>query len=290
MGSIRTMGDSILIGGMCGSGTRVLSKCLKSFGVFMGSHLNKSEDSVPFIPFYYTWTPLVLAKASHISEPVLISLKEELHTRLSAHLSGFQDRSQIWGLKNPRSIHLLDLWLTEFPNMKFIHFIRNGLDMAFADGQALEHHYMHRRSLLDDQDFRYVGPSNMALFWARLNQVAATQGAHYGDQRYLLVRHEDICDKPAETMKSIQMFLGIPVVNSQIQAATQDIQKPETAGRWRFRPPHEIYAVMSLIRPALEQFGYWNEDNWRIVSETCQSPALLRRVKTFGLSSRLSAL
>lgn len=284
------MGDSVLIGGMCGSGTRVLSRCLRNLGVFMGSHLNKSEDSVPFIPFYYTWTPLVLAKAPHLPESVLINLKEELYTCLNAHLEGFQDRSQIWGLKNPRSIHLLDLWLTEFPNMKFIHFIRDGLDMAFADGQALEHHYMHRRTLLEDRDFYYVGSSNMALFWARLNQVAAAHGARYGDERYLLVRLEDMYDKPEETMRAILGFLGISVVDSQVRTATRDVQKPETAGRWRFRPPHEIYAVMSLIRPALEQFGYWNEDNWRIVSSTCQSPALLRKVKTLGLSSRLSAL
>ncbi|MBF2097677.1 MAG: sulfotransferase [Gloeomargaritaceae cyanobacterium C42_A2020_066] len=284
------MGDSVLIGGMCGSGTRVLSKCLRKLGVFMGGNLNRSEDSVPFIPFYYTWTSLFLAKAPHIPQSISTKLKEELHICLDEHLKGLEDRSQIWGLKNPRSIHLLDLWLTEFPNMKFIHFIRNGLDMAFVDGQALEHHYMHRRSLLADRDFRYVGPSNMALFWAKLNQVAAAQGAHYGDQRYLLVRHEDICSEPVETMRSILAFLSMSVVDSQIQAAAQDVQKPETAGRWRFRPPHEIYAVMSLIRPALEQFGYWSEENWRVVSDTCQSPTLLRKVKTFGLADRLSTL
>ena len=55
----------------------------------------------------------------------------DLRARLDAHLAELPADAPSWGWKEPRSIYLLPFLNEQMPTIRFLHFIRDGRDMAF---------------------------------------------------------------------------------------------------------------------------------------------------------------
>jgi len=164
----------VAIGGIGGSGTRVVAEILKRCGFYMGSDLNHSNDNL--------WFTLLLKRASwfirksagdesDIHRGITLFHKAMLGQSYSArdlafllqatldiaahghdHIQSgkgwwaFQRAQNIlkarggsaatWGWKEPNTHIFIQYLEHHFHHMKYIHLIRNGLDMAFSQNQA----------------------------------------------------------------------------------------------------------------------------------------------------------
>jgi Sulfotransferase family len=271
--------DPLIIGALGGSGTRVVVRIARHGGVFMGGALNSFEDSLPLNEYYDHWLRRYLERAGDLSPAEEKAAATALRQSLDHHLAGLAAPDAPWGIKVPKTILMLPFWHQLMPGLKFLHVIRSGLDMAFSqDSNQLD---AFGDLILTPAEQAYVRPQKAMAYWQRVNQKAAEYGQKYLGQRYLAVRFEDLCANPETWVQKIFTFIEAPD-RSRAPAAVMEIEPPSTIGRWRSAPPSTLYQIMLIGRPALEQFRYWADADWRAVERGKDSP--IGRLKK-GLSS-----
>ena len=94
-----------VIGGVGGSGTRVFAEILRNAGSYIGTNLNRANDSQVFVALYDKWIKRILeAKISKNDE---IELLNEIKQCVKDHRQDITSDNIPWGWKNPRSIYML---------------------------------------------------------------------------------------------------------------------------------------------------------------------------------------
>ena len=125
----------LVIGGVGGSGTRLVAQLLQDMGIFMGDYLNEADDARAFMPIYESYINNYLMGVANYQQ-----LADELLTAMIYHRKNCPKASQ-WGWKNPRSIYLLPILDCLIPNLRFIHVVGDGLAMSTSNNQMqLEKH------------------------------------------------------------------------------------------------------------------------------------------------------
>jgi hypothetical protein len=243
----------VVIGAVGGSGTRVFVRVARHGGLFMGSRLNAFEDSEPLIGFYDRWLRRYLAAGGRPPEAERAAMRADLAATLDAHLAGLPEPGGRWGIKVPKTLLMLRFWHETFPDLRFTHVVRSGLDMAYsADGNqlaefgdlvlppALHGRPRHLRAL---------------AYWVAANEAAAEYGEAHMPGRYRRARFEDLCADPARVIGELFDFWGVPA-RAALPRAVAEVRPPATIGRWRGRPAEETTELAAAGRPALERFGY----------------------------------
>jgi len=246
----------LVIGATGGSGTRVIARIAKHAGYNLGSRLNSSEDALEFYAFHDAWiNPFVSAQRRREAMTLWQStrMKEDFYAALARHIPEAERRGTRWGWKAPRSIYLLPFLSAQFPQLKFIHVLRDGRDMAFSPNQNQLR--KHGRAVLSWRErlFRSI-PERSGLLWEKVNSKAADYGETTLGENYLRVRFEDLCAEPLETTARIMNFLEAPVDPEPIAQA--EITAPKTLGRWRDCSPRVISRLQALAATSLRRFGY----------------------------------
>jgi len=245
-----------VIGATGGSGTRVIARIAKLAGYNLGTNLSSAEDALEFYSFYDHWiNPHVSAQRRGEKLPPWQSarMKEDFHAAVARHISEPDRRGTRWGWKTPRSIYLLPFLHGEFEQLKFIHLVRDGRDMALSQNQNQLR--KHGRVVLTWRELLFRSlPSRSALLWEKVNLHAADYGESRLCENYLRVRFEDLCAAPLETTVKILNFLEAAIDPEPI--ADTEVTPPETLGRWRTCPPKFISAIETLTQASLQRFGY----------------------------------
>ena len=106
----------------------------------------------------------------------------------------------IWGEKSPRHSHLITQIHEIYPQAKFIHLIRDGVDSCM--------------SIFDrgwyDRNFRRI-----CEHWNSTVQ-SARQAKQFGAECYLELHYEDLVRDPESKLKTVCEFLGLPFLNSML--------------------------------------------------------------------------
>jgi len=235
----------LIIGGVGGSGTRVVCQIAIDAGFFMGTNLNISLDSLDFKPIYDYWIREFLNEPSVVNEN---KMKKAFTECLSKHLS--TNKNMKWGFKNPRFILILQFLHSLYPKMKFMHVIRDGRDVAFSSNQ--------NQPKLYGDIFCGNEPAGTPLYslkyWSIINQNALNYGLSNLKNNYLIVRFEDIISKPIESIKKILEFLGSET--NKITEIQEKIKNPSTIGRWQLKS-NELSQMSKFEEDSLAKFGYF---------------------------------
>ncbi|MDD5410224.1 MAG: sulfotransferase [Methylobacter sp.] len=232
----------LIVGGVGGSGTRLVVQLLKNLGVSMGLHLNVSEDALAFVPLYERYINQYLVGLSvnyqHLADELLAAMINHRRNSLDAHH---------WGWKNPRSIYLLPILDSLIPGLRFVHVVRDGVAMSTSDNQAqLEKHGSY---VLQDDMQTLPKKERSLLLWTIVNNAAADYGKTMGD-RYFLVRYEDACENPSKAFSAIGASLGLKLPN------VWDV--PLRPPRMRQDSINQDFSPMVIEQAttALKRFGY----------------------------------
>lgn len=238
-----------VIGATGGSGTRALAKVLRTTGMYTGTELNEYEDALPFGAFSDRWINRFVASPDR--DPALATaMGRDLDGVLEAHIAGMPPSARCWGWKEPRSIYLVSFLDGAMPSLRFLHFIRDGRDMAFSENQ--QQLRKHGRAVIGGVDpFRKWARS--IRLWSRINTEAADYCERALGDRYLRVRFEDLCAEPRETIARVFDFFDI---DGDVAEASSVVRPPSTLGRWKTKSPRVVERLNELAGPALERFGY----------------------------------
>ena len=242
--------DPLVIGATGGSGTRVFSKIARDAGIHMGWKVDDQEDALAFSSFYTAHLPAYLESGG---DP---RLERDFADAVSQHLQLLEAPDQPWGVKNPRSMLLLPFWHERYPDLRFVHVVRNGLDIAYSPNQNQPEKY----AAIAGIDAELPVPVRAIRFWQWANLRVADYGEQRLGERYVRIRHEDLCDAPEATIARLLGFLGRDGDDEALRAGVAEVSRPPTLERWREHPPEEIGGLASDGREALERFGYWTSE------------------------------
>ncbi|MEA3349634.1 MAG: sulfotransferase [Chloroflexota bacterium] len=172
--------------------------------------------------------------------------------------------AKIWMDKSPLSHLFADELFEIYPNMKFIHLLRDPKDNFASVGDSFLKRInsrVKREALL----WRYRIWSAQSFYYAKWNQDK------FGEDRYKVIRFRDMCLKPKAIMSDLADFIGIPEMDILYQPSRAGYFYPGNnkngltfdgiyAGnvdRWRERiPPYYARVMESQSAVPLNQFGY----------------------------------
>lgn len=241
-----------MIGATGGSGTRVTARIVRDAGMYIGTELNPYEDALAFGAYSDRWINPYVAADEAGKAALEDEMTAELRTVLDGHLADLPDDAPAWGWKEPRSIYLLPFLHARMPSLRFVHFIRDGRDMAFSDNQKqLE---KHGKTVFRDGWPAFRRPLRSIELWNKVNLQAADFGEQVLGDQYLRVRFEDLCAQPVETIDAIFGFFGLSGDAEAVAAA--EVRPPDSIGRWREEGKRLAADLERRAGEGLRRFGY----------------------------------
>lgn len=240
----------VIVGGVGGSGTRIISEALIHMGFDMGHTLNHASDNLLFTLMFKRkeWLlknidrPEILAPV--IKTFVRLSGAETSLTMADVQIIAFtffdwmrrketveglgrrfayknflkvvknrrkkQSDGALWGFKEPNSWLLLPHLLKAYPDLKYIHTIRHGIDMSLSENQQQLINWS--RHLLDEDITASSYTARLSLkYWVQANQSVLNLGQQLPSSQFLVIRFEDLCELPDQTMLRLIEFLNVDI-------------------------------------------------------------------------------
>jgi Sulfotransferase family len=241
-----------VIGGTGGSGTRVIARIAESAGMFIGTDLGPALDARCLKPYLTRWIndywPYWERRLPAESEEAMVG---GLQVAVMAHCATLPPATAAWGWKAPRSIFLLPFLDRHLPNLRFLHLLRDGRDMAFSSIRAPLRN--HGPAVLEPAEQSLPHALRAIVLWERVNVRAADYGEQRLGSRYLRVRFEDLCRDPVAGIRRILDFFGLPAMAEDL---TQFVETPVSMGRFRAENPRLVARLEDAGGAALARFGY----------------------------------
>ena len=247
----------IVIGGVGGSGTRLIAEYLRKLNIFIGHDLNSANDNLLFTLIFKRAEVLTTSNNEFnklidlfISSMTGSSLtKQQCNTitelakypRNQHSLEWLQERKKhslkqkqkinlniCWGWKEPNTHIIMDRLTQYFPNMKYIHVARNGLDMAYSTNQnQLE---LWGRNVLGDK-FE-ITPYYSLRYWCEVHKKLDEIKLQMKDNFYLL-NYDNFCTTPQIETNKLLNFLDIDASSNKVEQLKALINKPSSIGRYK---------------------------------------------------------
>lgn len=273
------------IGGLGGSGTRVFAAMLRHAGVHIGGDMNGPLDNLWFTVLFKrpAWTRSQPANSQVVTavrlfrqamtmglsgvlsaadQALIEGLKQELLPQGTWN-SGAQGPQAMrlmqsgpsrvatggpWGWKEPNTHVFLPYLNRLLPDFRYIHIVRDGLDMAFSDNTWQARHWEHMFGITPD----VAMPMELRQlrYWLAANQTAVAYGRAQMPGRFMVIRYEDFCADPAPYWHQIRRLAG----GAEDTELPQDLVQPTTIGRANTRDL-SIFPVDLLERVDAFQLG-----------------------------------
>jgi len=250
-------GPPIVVGGLGGSGTRVIALMLERLGFFMGDNLNHAHDNMTLARQFPAMRDAIqeLGPAASISAQadvsalipnVLARLREFGEAMRASYFMQERLRSG-WGFKVPGTHFILPYLAEVFPGLSYVHVVRHGVDMAFSSNQNQLRNWGRHYGVQPDS----YPPERASLqFWVTANRHALSEARRLGIHCHI-ANFDAFCLKPRETTAGLLDFLERP--HDELEALVPLIKTPESLGR---RIGRDLSFVDGKSAAALKELGF----------------------------------
>ncbi len=226
------------------SGTRAMSHTLYASGVYMGASLNQSGDKIPpqkmyeacrVLARYVKWEGDLTWDFSRLFSD---EIPHEFTDLIYDYLRDVIDsKSEHKGWKIPETTLVYPWILRLFPDIKYIHWIRDPRDGILSG---------HKTDDLRDFGVQYQSTDDIrkrrAISWIYQYQLMqATPEPKY----WIKVRFEDFVLRQEETLERLEAFLGFPLGRIIVRQAPIE--------RWKRSENHREFDFLQM---ALRENGY----------------------------------
>ncbi|MFK7940750.1 MAG: sulfotransferase [Roseovarius sp.] len=248
----------IAVGGVGGSGTRVIAKILQNCDVFIGSDLPLSLDTVWYAALFgrrdvflddpedlraltnlffrqmatpTALTPAELEQLHTLEHPTRIQHSPEiLQTWMESfiHHCATGRPAPRWGWKVPYTHVLIDQLLEWHPDLKYIHITRNGLDMAYSQNQ---NQLKKWGPVFLNRDVT-ANPHDSLKFWCLAQKRVARIATRYPDRIYQL-DFDRLVRNPAPEIDLLTQFMQVDLPSTHRAEFCSWITPPDSIGRYK---------------------------------------------------------
>ena len=240
-----------VIGATGGSGTRVVAGIVREAGMFIGERLNAYEDDLDVADYLDRWINPYIAGAHDGPGDLADAMAADLRVLVERHCARIPATAPCWGWKEPRSIYLLPFLHAQMPSLRFLHFVRDGRDMALSENQ--NQLIKHGSAVLGGARISWRRPVRSIALWSKANCAAADYYERRLGDAYLRVRFEDLCAEPTETVAAI---LGLFGLEGDAERMAEAVRPPATLGRWRKKSRRLVEQLEQVGGEGLRRFGY----------------------------------
>ena len=175
------------------------------------------------------------------------------------HLKYMVDQDKVrWGNKSPRNGFWLEQIKALFPDVRIVHLVRDGRDVAID---------------LADADFQPHSVYCGALRWDECIRVVEDSSQRLDADSFLEVRYEELCANPERVLRLICDFVGEDFApemlrhhetetarswaNNPVHAATMRPITTDYCGMYKTRlPPRDQESLEAAISATLKRKGY----------------------------------
>jgi hypothetical protein len=247
----------IAVGGVGGSGTRVVARILDAAGFFIGDDVNNSLDNLWFTLLFKHEGILSASNATFdqlsaifqaamtgdgrvasASDRALIE-KLAAEDRPQQHSPWLRQRARTllpaiaavrkpkaWAWKEPNTHMVVDRLAANMSILKYIHVARNGLDMAVSNNQNQLR--LWGPHVLDLDEFE--SPRASLRFWCWAHRRILRIGRDLG-QRFLFIKFDDLCQDPRGGVETLLSFCGLGLDVALRDRLAELIKPPATIAR-----------------------------------------------------------
>ncbi|MBU0595812.1 sulfotransferase [Candidatus Bipolaricaulota bacterium] len=174
-------------------------------------------------------------------------------------------RARFWVDKSPFAHLFAEEIFGAYPAAKFLQMIRDPKDNYASIASKHQRKRVKTRRKMELSLYRYRVWSAQAFWYAQRNS------REFGPDRYMVIRFEDLCQRPREVVPRICEFLGIeetpalymptraglPYGGNNFEGKSFDGIYAGNVGNWRSRMPEYYGRVMECQRlDLLTGFGY----------------------------------
>jgi hypothetical protein len=233
---------TVAIGGVGGSGTRIVAKLLAKLGLYIGGDLNSAHDNLWFTFLFKRRSVLTAsdrevaalfrlfcarmagtepalldttALAELAERPRLLHSGEWLEQRRRTFCDTDADvfRPKYWGWKEPNTHIVVDRLLAADERLRYVHVVRNGFYMSASRNQ---NQLQLWGPIFLDREVE-ITPRDSLSYWCSAHKNAiACATEHPG--RVLFVDFDELCAKPMETAAQLAKFIGVVPPTGSISA------------------------------------------------------------------------
>jgi hypothetical protein len=253
----------IVIGALGGSGTRVPAQALIDCGAHMGVELNRARDNLIFTALFkrprwhsragnarihrqldtfvrymrggrYRPSDYGRLLGSVIDHEPALDLRQSARRvwRAAAHRPGAAAAgAPVWGWKEPNSHVFLPQLIDHFDELRYVHVVRHGLDMAYSRNRTQLEVWGPRFGIRAPRDDVAQHGAQLEL-WIATTRRALRLGERLGE-RFLLLRYEDLCREPEQQLRRLLDLAGLDVGQEVVARLAAAVEAPESVGRWR---------------------------------------------------------
>ncbi|MDA1667629.1 hypothetical protein BK767_04375 [Bacillus thuringiensis serovar kyushuensis] len=215
----------VVIGGIGGSGTRVVAKLLKTMGYYFGDSDECTNDNIDF--FHLFGDPDWFKQNYKINNEGII---RRLRMFESHMLMSYEKNKYLgWGWKNPSTHIYIEFLHQYFKEIKYIHVIRHGLEMVYSNNQ----NQIYKWGDLYDLDYSLNQERLRLQYWFKSNKKAMELGKKLFNQNFLLINFNDLCISPQKEINSLIEFLNVEKSNANIHQLISQIHSPQSLKRYK---------------------------------------------------------
>ena len=240
----------IAVGGIGGSGTRVIAALLLACGVYMGSDLNEALDNLWFT-FLFKRRRVLLEGHAEFDELLSLLVRKMssgvgpspaelgrlsalanfsridhgpnwLRARLDSLCRPSRTCDGVWGWKEPNTHVVAERILANHKDIRYVHVSRHPLDMIQSNNQR---QLAFWGPVFLERDIA-IGPRDSFSYWCVAEFRARSLSGKFPG-RVHFVNYDRFCSAPAEESRVLLNALGIEAQPSE--AFTQRIENPRDA-------------------------------------------------------------
>jgi hypothetical protein len=246
------------IGGIGGSGTRVLAAFLTMKGYYLGDDLNDAKDNLWFTLIFKRrsiliesdpdFRALVSLFCSRMSGSTTISAQERTRIRGLADKERLQHSTdwlseravsfcngitskrpqQPWGWKEPNTHIVIDRIFGVMPELRYIHIVRHPLDMAVSSNQ---NQLQNWGPIFLNHDVVMIEPRLTLSYWCAAHRRVVSFMRRWSE-RTMLIDFDSLCEKPEPYCALIGKFLGANLSDEALSHFRNYLRHPGSSGRF----------------------------------------------------------
>jgi hypothetical protein len=158
-----------------------------------------------------------------------------------------------WGWKEPNSHIYLEYLAQRWPDTRYIHVMRHGLDMAYSKNQTqlLNWGPMLGVSSSGQSDAERAGAA--LDYWIASNRRAVELAERLLGDRFLAINFDDLCARPLVHVPKLLEFVGVACDQARLEELAAMPRVPASSGRYR---KHGLAAFSAEQLVAVADLGF----------------------------------